>query len=78
MRIICAAIALLCLVGAAGAQPQAPAAEVNLPYSACGDMAALRANLTGTPDPSAKSDAILRRLGVRCIGHREPQVRAHY
>ena len=78
MRIICAAIAVLCLVGAAGAQPQAPAAEVSLPYSACGDMAALRANLTGTPDPSPKSDAILRRLGVRCIGPREPQVRPRY
>jgi hypothetical protein len=78
MRMIYAAIALPCLVGAAAAQPQGPGVEVDLPYSACGDMAALRANLTGTPDPSPKSDATLRRLGVRCIGPREPQLRAGY
>jgi len=78
MRMILAALALPCLVGSATAQPQPPAAEVDLPYSACGDMAALRANLTGTPQPSPKSDAILRRLGVRCIGPRSPQVRGRY
>jgi hypothetical protein len=78
MRMICAAIALPCLVGSAAAQPQAAFGEVNLPYSACGEMAALRANLTGTPNPSPQSDAVLRRLGVRCIGAREPQVRPHY
>jgi hypothetical protein len=78
MRPISLVIAVLSLVGAAAAQPQAPGPEVNLPYSACGDMAALRANLTGTPDPSPKSDAVLRRLGVRCIGAPAPQVRAHY
>ena len=77
MRIISAVIALLGLVGSAAAKPQGPAAEVNLPYSACGDMAALRANLTGTPDPSPKSDALLHRLGVRCVGH-APWVRARY
>ena len=79
MRIVFAAIALLCLVGSVAAQPQASAAEVNLPYSACGDMAALRANLTGTPEPSPKSDAILRRLGVRCVGPAAaPRVRQRY
>ena len=78
MRIVFAAIALLCLVGSAAAQPQASAAEVNLPCSACDDMATLRANLTGTPDPSPKSDAILHRLGVRCIGAAPPRVRPHY
>lgn len=78
MRILCAAIALPFVVGSGAAQPTPPVAEVNLPYSACGDMAALRANLTGTPDPSPRSDAILRRLGVRCVGAREPQVRARY
>jgi hypothetical protein len=78
MRIIFAAIVLPCLVGSAAAQPPARTADVDLPYSACGDMAALRANLTGTPDASPKSDAILRRLGVRCIGARAPQVRARY
>jgi hypothetical protein len=78
MRLTYAAIALLYLVGSSTAQPPAPAAQVNLPYSACGSMAGLRANLTGTPDPSLKSDAVLRRLGVRCVGAREPQVRARY
>jgi hypothetical protein len=78
MRIVSAAIALLCLVGSAAAQPHAPVAEVDLPYSACGDMAALRANLTGTPDPSPRSDAVLRRLGVRCVGAAAPGVRPRY
>jgi hypothetical protein len=41
MRIIYAAIALPCLVGSSAAQPQAQAAEVDLPYSACGDMTVL-------------------------------------
>jgi hypothetical protein len=68
MRFTWVAISLLCSVGPVGAQRMAPISDVDLPYSACGDMAALRANLTGTPDPSPKSDAILRRLGVRCVG----------
>jgi hypothetical protein len=77
MRIICPAIALLCFVGSAAAQ--APFVDIDLPYSACGDMAALRANLTGAPDPSPKSDAILRRLGVRCVGPAAaPRVRQRY
>jgi hypothetical protein len=66
MRIISAAIVLPCLAGCA-VQQQAPYAEVDLPYSACEPMATLRSNLTGTPTPSAKSDALLRKLGVRCI-----------
>jgi hypothetical protein len=78
MHMVFAAIALLCLVGSAAAQPQASPVEVNLPYSACGDMAVLRANLTGTPDPSPKSDAILHRLGVRCIGAAPARVRQRY
>jgi hypothetical protein len=78
MRPMSVASALLCLVSSAAAQPQAPAAQADLPYAACGDMAALRANLTGTPNPSPKSDAILRRLGVRCVGARPLQVRAGY
>jgi hypothetical protein len=78
MRIGCAAIALLCLLGSADAQPTTLIADVDLPYSACGDMATLRANLTGTPDPSPKSDAILRRLGVRCVGPAAPRVRQRY
>jgi len=78
MRITWAAIALSCLIDCAAAQPQPPAAEGSLPYSACGDMAGLRANLTGTPNPSPKGDAVLRRLGVRCVGVRAPEARAHY
>jgi hypothetical protein len=77
MRMISAAIALPCLVGSAAAQPP-PRAEVDLPYSACGTMTALRANLTGTPDPSPQSDAVLRGLGVRCVGAREPEVRPRH
>jgi hypothetical protein len=77
IRSVSVMIALLGLAGAAAAQPQTPVAQVNLPYSACGDMGALRANLTGTPDPSLRSDAVLHRLGVRCIGAR-PQFRARY
>ena len=67
MRIISAAAILSCLVGSAAAQP-APSARVELPYSACEPMANLRSNLTGTPYPTAKGDAILHRLGVRCVG----------
>jgi hypothetical protein len=79
MRITLAAIALLCFVGSAAAQQVTSASDVDLPYSACGDMAVLRANLTGTPDPSPKSDAVLRRLGVRCVGPAaEPRVRQRY
>jgi hypothetical protein len=78
MRMMSAAIVLPCLIGCAAQRP-APYAQVELPYSACGTMAELRSNLTGTPDPSAKSDAILRRLGVRCIGEPYPTVvRARY
>ena len=80
MRMVSAAIVLPCLIGCAAAQPQAPYAEVELPYSACGTMAGLRSNLTGTPEPSAKSDALLHRLGVRCIGegYYPAGVRPHY
>jgi hypothetical protein len=79
MRITCAAIALFCFVGSAAAQPMALISDVDLPYSACGDMAALRNNLTGTPDPSPRSDAILRRLGVRCVGPAvAPRIRQRY
>ena len=81
MRFTWAAISLLCSVGAVAAQQmaQAPFADIDLPYSACGDMAPLRSNLTGTPDPSPRSDAILRRLGVRCVGPAgAPRVRQRY
>ncbi len=78
MRMVSAAIFLPCLLGCA-VEPPAPTAQVELPYSACGTMADLRANLTGTPYPSAKSDAVLHRLGVRCVGGGYPAVvRARY
>ena len=55
-----------------GCEPNPPGAPYSLsprlPYAACGDMATLRANLTGNGDPSLQSDATLRALGVRCLG----------
>jgi hypothetical protein len=74
-----AAIALICSVGGGAAQQTAQVSEIDLPYAACGDMAALRSNLTGAPDPTPRSDAILRRLGVRCVGPAAaPRVRQRY
>jgi hypothetical protein len=73
IRIASAAILLPCLIGCA-AQPPAPYAQVELPYSACEPMSVFRSNLTGTPNPSAKSDAVLHELGVRCIGDGYPPV----
>ena len=79
MRFAWVAFSLLCSVGGATAQQVSQVSDIDLPYSACGDMAALRANLTGTPEPSPKSDAILRRLGVRCVGPAAaPRVRQRY
>jgi hypothetical protein len=79
MRLTWAAISLVGFVGSAAAQQVSQVSEFDLPYSACGDMAALRSNLTGTPDPSPKSDVILRRLGVRCVGPTAaPRVRQRY
>jgi hypothetical protein len=79
MRFTWATISLIGFVGSVAAQQVATFSDIDLPYSACGDMAALRSNLTGTPDPSPKSDAILRRLGVRCVGPAAaPRVRQRY
>jgi hypothetical protein len=81
MRFTWAAISLICSLAYAAAQQmaQAPPADVELPYWACGDMAALRNNLTGAPDPTPMSDAILRRLGVHCIGPAAaPRIRQRY
>jgi hypothetical protein len=79
MRFTWAAISLICSVGSVAAQQVSQISEFDLPYSACGDMAPLRSNLTGTADPSPKSDAILRRLGVRCVGPAAaPRVRQRY
>ena len=79
MRFTWAAISVLWCVGSVAAQQVATVSDIDLPYSACGDMAALRVNLTGTPDASPKSDAVLRRLGVRCVGPAAaPRVRQRY
>jgi hypothetical protein len=81
MRVTWAAIALIGSVSCGAAQlvAQAPLPEFDLPYSACGAMTELRTNLTGAPDPTPKSDAILRRLGVRCIGPAAaPRIRQRY
>ena len=79
MRFTSAAFFLLCSVGSVTAQQLANVSDVDLPYAACGDMAALRTNLTGAPDPTPRSDAILRRLGVRCVGPATaPRVRQRY
>jgi hypothetical protein len=73
MRAASAAFLLPCLIGCA-ARPPAPYAQVELPYSACEPMTVFRNNLTGTPNPSAKSDAELHALGVRCVGDGYPAV----
>ena len=57
---------------AAGAWPRG-----HSPLFGLRDHGPAQDELTATPDPSLKSDAILHRLGVRCAGHEAP-VRARY
>jgi hypothetical protein len=79
MHFTWAAFFLLCSVGSVTAQQTVTVPDVDLPYAVCGDMAALRTNLTGAPDPTPRSDAILRRLGVRCVGPTTaPRVRQRF
>lgn len=67
------------LCGCESSQPGAPySLAPRLPYAACGDMTTLRANLTGNRALSPESDAILRSLGVRCIGEGPVALRARY
>jgi hypothetical protein len=71
------------LCGCAPAEPGAPySLSPRLPYAACGDMGDLRANLTGNRDISPQSDAVMRYLGVRCLGPGPipppPALRARY
>jgi hypothetical protein len=67
------------LCGCEANQPGAPySLAPGLPYAACGDMTTIRANLTGNRDLSPESDAILRSLGVRCIGEGPVALRARY
>ena len=74
-------LAGLTLFGCASHPPPVPySALPAVPYKACGDMADLRNNLTGTPYTSPWSDAKLHALGVRCLGEPYPAglVRARY
>ncbi len=65
-------VAIVLAASLFGCGPVSPGAPYglapDLPYAACGDMTSLRANLTGAAAPSPQSDAMLRELGVRCVG----------
>lgn len=52
--------------------PMAYNQPASLPYKSCGDMAALRANLTGAPDQTPENDARLQALGVHCVADYPP------
>jgi hypothetical protein len=66
---VVASVLAACLSGCGPVAPVAPyALAPELPYAACGDMTSFRANLTGEAAPSPQSDAMLWRLGVRCLG----------
>ena len=72
MRMIIAG-ALALSLSACAANPSLPYGRAAaLPYAACGDMATLRANLTGAPDVTPESDATLKSLGVRCVAAYPP------
>lgn len=78
MRLTSLAVLALSLSACAPVWPPMPYNRAaSLPYQSCGDMAALRANLTGAPDRTPESDAILTRLGVRCVAaYPPPPIRA--
>ncbi len=82
MRVIALTILLAGLSGCAESlSPAPPYRTVILPYADCGNMAALRTNLTGGPYPSTASNARLWSLGVRCVGpghYAYAPVRARY
>ncbi|HTR14503.1 MAG TPA: hypothetical protein VMI72_14930 [Roseiarcus sp.] len=81
MRIILLFLAAALLAGCMPTSvPEQYGALPRVPCAACGDMAALRNNLTAAPYPSPWSDADLHALGVRCLGEPIPQpsVRARY
>ncbi len=79
MRTTILAVLILLLAGCAPNAPATPYSQApSLPYAACGDMQAVRPNLTGAPLPTPESDAELRALGVRCVGDGAPAVRARY
>jgi hypothetical protein len=81
MRMTIAGLFALSLSACAPAWPPMPYNRaVSLPYDSCGDVAALRANLTGAPDRTPESDALLKALGVRCLADYPPPpaIRARY
>jgi len=80
MRTIIAGALALSLSACAAGPPAPYGRGATLPYAACGDMAALRANLTGAADATPGSDVILKALGVRCVASYPPPpaVRARY
>jgi hypothetical protein len=68
-----AAVLASFLSGCGPVAPGAPyALAPELPYGACGDLAPLRMSLAADPAPSPQSDALLRDLGVRCLGASAP------
>ncbi len=73
MRLTILAVLALGLSACAPLWPPMPYNRaVSLPYDGCGDMAALRANLTGAPDRTPESDALLKAVGVRCVADYPP------
>ena len=79
MRVTIPMILALGVAGCAANPPAGPyALAPTVAYPNCGNMSALRNNLTATPYPSPDSDAQLEALGVRCIGNGGSPVRARY
>ena len=73
MRVPILAVLALALSACAATWPPMPYnLTASLPYEGCGGMAALRANLTGSPDRTPESDAVLKTLGVRCVADYPP------
>ena len=68
MRLILVAALSLSLAACAPPPVATPVArQGRLPLSACGAVPSLRLNLTDAAQPTPRSDAMLTRLGVRCL-----------
>ena len=73
------AVLLLSLAACAPIPPAMPYSQApSLPYAYCGEMQAIRPNVSGAPLPTPESDAELKDVGVRCVGDGAPAVRARY